>query len=118
VASGGAAREREQALRGYGVEILRTELPNRIHLEAALKWLGARGITRLMVEGGATVAAAMIAADLVDEIALFRSPIAIGSDGLDALSGLPLEALSRPRGMHSLGVEPMGPDTLETFVRI
>jgi diaminohydroxyphosphoribosylaminopyrimidine deaminase/5-amino-6-(5-phosphoribosylamino)uracil reductase len=118
VASSGAAREREQALRGYGVEILRTESPNRINLEAALKWLGARGITRLMVEGGPTVAAGMITADLVDEIALFRSQTAIGSDGLDALSGLPLEALTRPRGLQSLGVEPVGPDILETFVRV
>ena len=118
VASSAAARERAQVLRGYGVEILRTESPTRINLEPALRWLGARGVTRLMVEGGPTVAAAMIAADLVDEIALFRSPIAIGADGLDALSGLPLEALTRPRGLHSLGIEPIGADTLETFVRV
>jgi len=118
VASAGAAPEREHALRGYGVEILRTEASTQIDLRAALRWLAARRITRLMVEGGPTVAAAMIAADLVDEIALFRSPIAIGSDGLDALSGLPLEALTRPRGLHSLGVESIGPDSLETFVRV
>jgi diaminohydroxyphosphoribosylaminopyrimidine deaminase / 5-amino-6-(5-phosphoribosylamino)uracil reductase len=118
VASSGAAREREQALSGYGVEILRTESPTQIDLAAALRWLAARRITRLMVEGGPTVAAAMIAADLVDEIALFRSPIAIGSDGLDALSGLPLEAITKPRGLHSLGVESLGPDSLETFVRV
>jgi diaminohydroxyphosphoribosylaminopyrimidine deaminase/5-amino-6-(5-phosphoribosylamino)uracil reductase len=70
-----------------------------------------------MVEGGPTVAAAVIAADLVDEIALFRSPIAIGPSGLDALTGLPLAALTRPQGLHSLGVEPIGSDSLETFVR-
>jgi diaminohydroxyphosphoribosylaminopyrimidine deaminase / 5-amino-6-(5-phosphoribosylamino)uracil reductase len=118
VTSSGAARDREQALRGYGVEILRTESPTQVDLAAALRWLGARGITRLMVEAGPRVAAAMITADLVDEIALFRSPIVIGSGGLDALSDLPLEALTRPRGLHSLGVEPIGPDNLETFVRV
>ena len=117
VASSGAAREREQALRGCGIEILRTESPMQVDLAAALRGLGARGITRLLVEGGPTVAAAMIAADLVDDIALFRSPIALGPGGLDALTGLPLEALTRPRGLDSLGVEAIGPDNLETFVR-
>jgi diaminohydroxyphosphoribosylaminopyrimidine deaminase / 5-amino-6-(5-phosphoribosylamino)uracil reductase len=117
VASSGAPPDREQALRGHGIEVLRTESPTEVDLAAVLRWLAARGITRLMVEGGPTVAAAMIAADLVDEIALFRSPIAIGSSGLDALTGLPLGALTHPRGLHSLGVEPLGSDSLETFVR-
>jgi diaminohydroxyphosphoribosylaminopyrimidine deaminase / 5-amino-6-(5-phosphoribosylamino)uracil reductase len=117
VASSGAPPEREQALRDQGIEILRTESPTEVNLAAALRWLAARGITRLMVEGGPTVAAAVIAADLVDEIALFRSPIAIGPSGLDALTGLPLVALTRPEGLRSLGVEPIGSDSLETFVR-
>jgi diaminohydroxyphosphoribosylaminopyrimidine deaminase / 5-amino-6-(5-phosphoribosylamino)uracil reductase len=117
VASSGAPPAREQALRDQGIEVLRTESPTQVNLEAALRWLAARGITRLMVEGGPTVAAAVIAADLVDEIALFRSPIAIGPSGLDALTGLPLVALTRPEGLRSLGVEPIGSDSLETFVR-
>jgi diaminohydroxyphosphoribosylaminopyrimidine deaminase / 5-amino-6-(5-phosphoribosylamino)uracil reductase len=118
VASSAAPRNREQTLRDHGVETFRTESPTQVDLAGALRWLGARGITRLMVEGGPTVAAAMISADLVDEIALFRSPTAMGPGGLDALSGLPLEALTRPRGLRSLGVEPIGIDTLETFVRV
>ena len=60
-----------------------------------LKTLAGRGITRLMVEGGPTVAAAFVQADLVDEAALFRSPKAIGADGIDALEGLPLTALTQ-----------------------
>jgi diaminohydroxyphosphoribosylaminopyrimidine deaminase / 5-amino-6-(5-phosphoribosylamino)uracil reductase len=118
VASSRAPDDREQVLRSYGVEIFRTESPTQVNPAAALRWLGTRGITRLMVEGGPTVAATMLAADLVDEIALFRSPSAIGRGGLDALRGLPLEALTRPRGLRALGVEPIGPDTLETFVRV
>lgn len=118
VASARAARDREQALRDYGVEILRTCSPARVDLGVALRQLAARGITRLMIEGGPTVAAAAIAADLVDEMALFRSPIAIGDAGLDALNGLPLGTLTRPQGLQSLGVEPVGPDTLETFARV
>ena len=55
---------------------------------------GKSGITRLMVEAGPIVAAAFLQADLVDEAVLFRSPNAIGADGIDALEGLPLEALT------------------------
>ena len=43
-----------------------------------------------MVEGGPTVAASFVEADLVDEAALFRAPKPIGADGIDALEGLPL----------------------------
>jgi diaminohydroxyphosphoribosylaminopyrimidine deaminase / 5-amino-6-(5-phosphoribosylamino)uracil reductase len=113
-----AAPARERALREHGVDVLRTETPDRVRPEAALSCLGARGITRLLVEGGPTVAAALMTADLVDEIALFRSPIASGAGGLDALNGLPFAALTHPRGLHSLGVEPIEPDSLETFVRV
>ncbi len=60
-----------------------------------LKALAARGITRFMVETGPILSAAFLAADLVDEAVLFRSPNAIGPDGLDALEGMPLEALTR-----------------------
>ena len=47
----------------------------------------ASGITRLMVEGGPTLAAAFIAADLVDEAILFHSAKVVGADGIDALDG-------------------------------
>ena len=66
----------------------------RLDLAAVLKALAGRGITRLMVEGGPTVAAAFVQADLVDEAALFRSPNPLG-EGIDALEGLPLTALTQ-----------------------
>ena len=38
-----------------------------------------------MVEGGPTLAAALLAADLVDEAILFHSAKVVGADGIDAL---------------------------------
>src|SRR5262249_47110763 len=68
IAGVGAPAELEQALRSKGVEVLRVAARNsRLDLGAVMSMLGNRGITRLMVEGGPTVAAALIAADLVDE---------------------------------------------------
>ena len=59
-----------------------------------LRALGSRGITRLMVEGGPILAASLVAADLVDEAAIFRGNATIGSTGIDALEGLPLSAVT------------------------
>jgi diaminohydroxyphosphoribosylaminopyrimidine deaminase/5-amino-6-(5-phosphoribosylamino)uracil reductase len=69
-----------------------------------------------MVEGGPTVAAAFVQADLVDEAALFRSPSPLG-EGIDALEGLPLSELTKSPVLKSLGIEQVGGDTLELFGR-
>lgn len=114
-----APAERERVLTDRGVEVLRvpTSAPGRLDLGRVLNALAARGITRLMVEGGPTVAAAFLAADLVDEAALFRSPTRIGAGGIDALEGTPLETLTRSPRLALIGTETVGPDTIEFFAR-
>jgi diaminohydroxyphosphoribosylaminopyrimidine deaminase/5-amino-6-(5-phosphoribosylamino)uracil reductase len=119
VAGRSASAAREAALIGEGVEIMRVNemLPGRLDLAAMTTLVAARGITRLMVEGGPTVAASFISADLIDEALLFRSQKIIGPDGIDALEGLPLSALTASPRLRSLGIEAVGPDLVETFVR-
>jgi diaminohydroxyphosphoribosylaminopyrimidine deaminase/5-amino-6-(5-phosphoribosylamino)uracil reductase len=118
VAAPAAATAREDALRLRGVEVLRIDGANgRLDLPAVLQLLAHRGITRLMVEGGPTIAASFVAADLVDEASLLRAPTAIGSDGIDALEGLPLTALTQSPHLRSCEVEMVGADSLETFER-
>lgn len=113
----GAPAERERALRGDGVEVMRVAAAGgRLDLAEVLRLLATRGITRLMVEGGPTVAAAFVAADLADEAFLFRAPIRLGPDALDALDGLPLTALTDGR-LAMVGRESVGDDTVEHFVR-
>jgi diaminohydroxyphosphoribosylaminopyrimidine deaminase/5-amino-6-(5-phosphoribosylamino)uracil reductase len=109
----------EDILKTKGVEVLRAEAKDGLlDLPQVLKALAERGITRLMVEGGPRVAAAFIAADLVDEAALFRSPNNIGGDGIDALEGLPLTALTQSPRLKVVATEAVGGDTLETFDRV
>ena len=67
----------------------------RLDLSAILKILAGEGITRLMVEGGPTVAASFVEADLVDEAVLLHAQQANGAQGIDALEGLPLTALTQ-----------------------
>jgi diaminohydroxyphosphoribosylaminopyrimidine deaminase/5-amino-6-(5-phosphoribosylamino)uracil reductase len=114
----GASPVAEGILKSKGVEVFRVEAKDgRLDLAAVLKLLGARGITRLMVEGGPTVAAAFITAGLVDEAALFTSRKPIGSDGIDVLEGLPLTALTKSTKLKSVATEAVGEDTVEFFER-
>ncbi|MEA2987293.1 MAG: diaminohydroxyphosphoribosylaminopyrimidine deaminase, partial [Alphaproteobacteria bacterium] len=111
-------RDDEAALRTRGVEILRVPSMNgKLYLLGALKLLAGCGITRLMVEAGPILAAALVEADLVDEAVLLRSPNAIGPDGIDALEGLPLEALTRSPRLAPAGTDTAGSDTIEYFWR-
>jgi len=90
---------------------------SRLDLMAVLRVLNERRITRLMVEGGPIVAAAFLAADLVDEAVLLHGPKLIGRDGIDALEGISLTALTASPRFRSHGVETVGEDTIETFER-
>jgi diaminohydroxyphosphoribosylaminopyrimidine deaminase/5-amino-6-(5-phosphoribosylamino)uracil reductase len=108
----------EGILKSKGVEVFRVDgSDGRLDLAAVLKALAERGITRLMVEGGPTVAAAFVQADLVDEVALFRSPNPLGQ-GIDALEGLPLTALTQSPKLKSVAIETIGGDTLELYERV
>jgi len=114
VFGGGAA---EQPLRAAGVGVLHGAADGgKFVLADVLKQLSARGITRLMVEGGPTVAASFLRADLVDEVALFQSRKVLG-DGIDALEGMPLMALRQSPRLVSRGIEEIGEDELEIFAR-
>jgi diaminohydroxyphosphoribosylaminopyrimidine deaminase / 5-amino-6-(5-phosphoribosylamino)uracil reductase len=110
--------ERAQALTAKGVEVLHVSMSGgRLELSAVLKLLAGRGITRLMVESGPILATAFLRADLVDEAAVFQAPTSIGPDGIDALDGLPLDAVTRSPRLRLVGTEPIGADTVETFER-
>src|SRR5215510_6785397 len=118
VTSEAAARAREQALAAHGVGVARVPgAEGKLELAAVLKLLAQRGITRLMVESGPILAATFLRADLVDEAALFRSPAVIGPDGIDALDGVPLSALTQSPRLTAVGSETIGADTVERFER-
>ncbi len=118
VAGTGAPHAAEEALAADGVVVLRApELGQGLDIAAVLKLLAGRGITRLMVEGGPTLAAGFVAAELVDEAVLFHSPTIVGPDGIDALDGLPLAALTQSGLLRHLATEPIGADRCDVFER-
>jgi len=114
----GASPAAGEALQALGATVLRAEgKARRVELAAALKLIAGRGITRLMVEGGPILAAALLAADLIDEAVLFQSPKVVGADGIDALEGLPLTALTQSPRLIGVRSEALGADICEVFLR-
>jgi diaminohydroxyphosphoribosylaminopyrimidine deaminase/5-amino-6-(5-phosphoribosylamino)uracil reductase len=108
----------EDILKAKGVEVFRVDTADgRLDLHQVVKVLAERGITRLMVEGGPIVAASFVAADLVDEAALFRSPNEIGLTGIDVLEGVPLSALIQSPQLTRVATEAIGDDTLTNYER-
>ncbi len=94
-----------------------TANPPGLDLQAVLHGLSDKGISRLMVEGGARVASFFIAADLVDEIWLLRGPENIGDDGIPALDALPLSAITQSSGFKVRASETLDRDTLTIYER-
>ena len=102
-----------------GAQVIRVPPGNAsgLDLTAVLHALAGKGITRLMVEGGSRVAASFIAADLVDEIWLFRGAEAVGADGVDALAALPLSKITQSQAYKVHASETFDKDTLTIYER-
>ena len=94
-----------------GVRLIPTNKP-RVDLPAALQALGAAGLTRVLAEGGAGVAAALMAAGLVDRIAWFHAPALIGGDGLPAVQSLGVAALDEIPRFTRIAAHTLGDDML------
>jgi diaminohydroxyphosphoribosylaminopyrimidine deaminase / 5-amino-6-(5-phosphoribosylamino)uracil reductase len=110
---------RRSRLAEHGVDVI--ELPDkpvgRIDLGAGMAALGHRGLTRVLVEGGGELAAALLAADLVDRIAWVRAPAIIGGDGFAGVGPAGIASLAAMPRFERLSIERVGEDVLETLRR-
>jgi len=91
--------------------------PPGLDLLAVLHALSDKGITRLLVEGGARVAASFVTAGLVDEVWLLRGPDPIGANGVPALEALPLSVLTESPAFKVRASETLQKDTLTIYER-
>jgi len=109
-----------QALAEAGAEIIAVPAgrDGRPELAAAVAALGRRGITRLLVEGGTTLATAFVAAGLVDRLAWFAAPRLLGADARPAIGALERDAIADAPGFHVVGIDRFEGDLLETLVAL
>ena len=92
-----------------GVDLLR--LPNaegRVDVHALARELAAKGITRLLVEGGTRIHSGFLDEGLADRLYLYRAPFNLGSGAISALRPV-------PAGFIRTEYRFLGPDVLESY---
>jgi diaminohydroxyphosphoribosylaminopyrimidine deaminase/5-amino-6-(5-phosphoribosylamino)uracil reductase len=115
----GADPDRARAVLSCGAELLPCHPAEPgVDLADALRQLAARGLTRLLVEGGAHIAAALLRADLVDRIAWFHAPAIIGGDGWPAVQAFGVDHLTHMPLFQPVARETFGDDSLTHLDRI
>jgi diaminohydroxyphosphoribosylaminopyrimidine deaminase / 5-amino-6-(5-phosphoribosylamino)uracil reductase len=106
-----------EALRAAGAEVVKVAADEGGHadIRAALEHLAARGITRVLAEGGPKVHAAILNRGLADRVYIYRAPLLLGSGSSPAIAALQPGDLGASPRLRALGCETLGPDLLESF---
>lgn len=114
---GGGDRDRARAYEDAGVTVVSfsPDEAGALPLDRAMTALGERGITRLLVEGGGRLAAALLHRRLIDRLLWFRAPSIVGGDGIPGFAALGLEDLAGAPRFEPVSRETIGVDTLETY---
>jgi diaminohydroxyphosphoribosylaminopyrimidine deaminase/5-amino-6-(5-phosphoribosylamino)uracil reductase len=101
---------RRAALDAAGVEVVQC---NPYRPDVLLPALASRGISSLLVEGGAKTARLFIDAGFVDRILLYRGQGVIGDGGIET----PLDTTDMPSDFAHLGTFIVGGDRLDEYER-
>lgn len=110
--------ERVAALERAGVETLTVTADRAAgdDLRAVLASLWERDVRQVLVEGGATVAGAVVAAGLADQLEIHLAGTLLGEGGLPALSGLPVTTLADAPRFSLDEVSRCGDDLVLTYL--
>jgi diaminohydroxyphosphoribosylaminopyrimidine deaminase/5-amino-6-(5-phosphoribosylamino)uracil reductase len=109
---------RLHAYEDAGVEVVQVATDpdaGHVSLEATLDLLGARGVTRLLVEGGGHLAASLLRGGLVDRLAWFQAPVVIGGDGVPAVSGFGVGRLEEAPRFLQAAMAQLGRDRIDIY---
>ncbi|MCQ1833608.1 bifunctional diaminohydroxyphosphoribosylaminopyrimidine deaminase/5-amino-6-(5-phosphoribosylamino)uracil reductase RibD [Neorhizobium galegae] len=103
----------ELALKAAALQAAGVEIMDATELDILLAILAVRGMSSLLVEGGATVAKAFLDASLVDRVLLFQGTGIVGEGGLES----PLTPSDMPAGFKFVREESFGPDRCFEYER-
>ncbi len=105
------APERMSALQAAGARVYRcAQREGRVDLTALLSELARRGINEVLLETGATLAGAMLAEGLVDEIVLYQAPHLMGDAGMGLFHLPAITAMVERIALEIVEVRRIGPD--------
>jgi diaminohydroxyphosphoribosylaminopyrimidine deaminase / 5-amino-6-(5-phosphoribosylamino)uracil reductase len=89
----------------------------RLQLDAVLQSLSKDGVTRVLVEGGPTIASALLAADLADEVVIGHGTASLSGKGRKPFGESGLEVLDDPGRWRLAARRAIGADTLTVHRR-
>lgn len=110
-------KDRRKSYEDLGVKVIPVSVGSDHYPEpsSVLTALADGGLTRVLVEGGSALAAALMRADLVDRLAWFRAAGVMGGDGIPVIAAYGVDGLSDMRRFELLSTERVGDDMLETY---
>jgi diaminohydroxyphosphoribosylaminopyrimidine deaminase/5-amino-6-(5-phosphoribosylamino)uracil reductase len=116
----GESQPTAELLHEHGAEIVPVAIDDHglIDIQDALETLADRGITRVLVEGGPSVARAFLDADLVDEAAIYEGAEPAGGEGLTPFAGDGLDRLTQSGHFTTIATRSFGPDRMTWWRRM
>jgi diaminohydroxyphosphoribosylaminopyrimidine deaminase/5-amino-6-(5-phosphoribosylamino)uracil reductase len=112
VAAPDAPADRRRAFEQAGVKIvIGQSLPEQ------LRALRDAGVRSMFVEGGSTLASALLSADIVDRMYLFYAPLLIGPEGMAPFGGIANPPLGDAVRWRAIETQVFGADTMVTLAR-
>ena len=111
------AHETQVAWKERGAEVVVLERSDgTVDISALLELLGRRDIIEVYAEGGARVATALLADDLVDRLEIYRAPLWLGRGGPE-IGTIGVDTMSDARRWRRSASGSLGPDIFEVLVR-
>ncbi len=89
-----------------------------LDLNYCLNVLADIGVSSLLVEGGGTLAASFLKADLIDRIHWFRAPVILGGDGLNCIGDMAFMSLDNTPRYARKSLEIVETDSYEILERV
>lgn len=89
----------------------------RLDISAALTVLASKGLTRIYCEGGGSLAASLMMADLVDELHVFHAGLMIGAEGTPSVGALGIAQLPEAQRFDLSDLRQIGPDVMQIWRR-
>lgn len=107
-----------EAWQGLGARLLPCSVvAGRVYPQDVFGALADAGLTRVFCEGGGQLAAALLAADLVDELHVFSAGLALGAEGYPALGALGVEVLAEAPRLSLVQSTQVGTDLHHVWKR-
>jgi diaminohydroxyphosphoribosylaminopyrimidine deaminase/5-amino-6-(5-phosphoribosylamino)uracil reductase len=114
-----ASADARKGLEDAGVTVIEIAAARAgIDMPKVLKELGARGLTRVLAEGGSRIASSLLNAGAADEVVLFRADVVVGPDGIRAFAGQALSAVERSPRYRLVESAQVGKDQMRRYLRV